>query len=125
MKPTPVRHNADAPAAAQAAQVAFAVMALAKKPTWSEVVSDPASTTHIRLTPVQQQLLEEHRGILPYLSRGGRAGTLRTVIACGTCNGVGFTAGAGAAPARCPFTLGCAGTTHKAKTIQERAVAEA
>lgn len=121
LKRSAIRHDPSAPHVAQAAQVALVVMAITRKPDWAAVVADvDGALDKVELTDEQQTLLEEHRGILPYLSRGGVGGTLRTLFACRECGRFAFTSGAGAAPARCIMSLGCLGSPMKAKSQQQR-----
>ena len=113
-----IRHSDTAPEAAQAAQIALVLMSVAKSPNWAGVEASEDITKKVALTEHQQHLLEKHRGILPYLTRGGREGTLRSVVVCSHCQRVMFTS-TGSAPARCAMTLGCAGTPVKARSTQE------
>lgn len=113
-----IRHNPDAPAPIQAAQIALVLMAAAKAPNWAGVVSDNTLAQRVELTDEQQKLLEDHRGILPYLTRGGREGTLRSLIACPACGRTMFTA-TGTAPSKCLMKLGCEGVPVKARSTQE------
>lgn len=115
-----VRHDENAPPVAQAAQIALVIMAITRKPDWNAVVADTdCQLDKVELTSEQQRLLEQHREVLPYLTRGG---VLRTLFACPSCGRYVFTAGAGTAPARCTMTLGCTGAPVKAKSQQQRAV---
>ncbi len=113
-----IRHNTEAPEPIQAAQIALVLMTAAKTNTWAGVVSDSTLHERVELSDEQQRLLETHRGILPYLSRGGREGTLRTLICCPACNRTMFTS-TGAAPSKCLMKLGCEGVPVKAKSTQE------
>lgn len=126
-KPPPtrksIRHNLTAPPAIQAAQIALVLMSVAKSSSWEGVVADTRLAERVQLTDQQQRLLEEHRGILPYLTRGGREGTLRSVIVCPSCQRMMFTS-TGAAPTRCQMTLGCEGKPVKARSTQEPAPKE-
>mgnify|MGYP003582796873 CR=1 FL=1 len=113
-----IRHNEAAPGPVQAAQIALVLMQTAKSSNWAGVVSDTTLHERVQLTDEQQAILEEHRGILPYLTRGGHDGTLRSIIACPDCGRVMFTA-TGSAPSKCLMKLGCEGTPVKAKSMQE------
>lgn len=113
-----IRHNLTAPPVIQAAQIALVLMSAAKTSNWAGVLAEKDLAERVQLTDEQQHLLEEHRGILPYLTRGGREGTLRSVIACPVCHRLMFT-GTGTAPTRCQMTLGCDGKPVKARSTQE------
>ena len=115
-----IRHNLTAPPAIQAAQIALVLMSVAKASSWAGVVADTTLAERVELTDDQQRLLEEHRGILPYLTRGGREGTLRSVIVCPTCQRLMFTS-TGTAPTKCQMTLACEGKPVKARSTQEPA----
>ena len=113
-----IRHNTSAPEPIQAAQIALVLMQTAKTTNWAGVIADTTLASRVQLTPEQQSLLEKHRGYLPYLTRGGREGTLRSLVACTTCGRTMFI-GTGTAPSKCQMTLGCEGTPVKAKSVQE------
>lgn len=113
-----IRHNESAPGPIQAAQIALVLMQVAKTTNWQGVIGDDSLAERVQLTDAQQQLLEEHRGILPYLTRGGHTGTLRSLIACPECGRVMFTT-SGAAPSKCLMKLGCEGVPVKARSTQE------
>lgn len=113
-----IRHNESAPGPIQAAQIALVLMSTAGVPNWAGVVSNTTLADRVQLSDAQQKLLEEHRGILPYLTRGGREGTLRSLISCSECGRIMFTA-TGAAPSKCLMKLGCTGTPIKARSTQE------
>lgn len=113
-----IRHNQNAPGAVQAAQIALVLMTAAKARNWAGVVADTKLRDRVELTSEQQALLEEHRGILPYLTRGGRDGALKSVIACPVCMRMMFTT-SGPAPTKCQMTIQCTGIPMKAKSTQE------
>ena len=113
-----IRHNESAPGPIQAAQIALVLMQVAKTTNWQGVVADATLPSRVQLSDEQQQLLEEHSGYLPYLTRGGREGTLRSLIACAMCGRTMFI-GTGTAPSKCQMTLGCEGTPVKARSTQE------
>lgn len=115
-----IRHNLTAPGPIQAAQIALVLMQVAKSTNWAGVVAETTLAQRVQLTPEQQQLLEEHRGYLPYLTRGGNGGTLRSLLACPTCGRTMFI-GSASAPSKCQMTLGCEGSPIKAKSTQEPA----
>lgn len=115
-----IRHNTDAPSAVQAAQIALVLMQVAKADSWASVLTSPDLASRVLLTDEQQALLEKHSGILPYLTRGGREGTLRSVVACPVCERVMFIS-TGTAPTKCQMKLGCEGVPVKARSTQERA----
>lgn len=115
-----IRHNLNAPAPIQAAQIALVLMQVAKTTNWAGVIADTTLSERVELTSEQQKLLEEHRGYLPYLTRGGRDGTLRSLVACPVCERTMFI-GTGTAPSKCQMTLGCEGAPVKAKSTQEPA----
>jgi len=115
-----IRHNENAPGPVQAAQIALILMQAAKAENWAGVVGDTTLHERVLLTDQQQAILEEHRGILPYLTRGGREGTLRSIIACPECGRVMFTS-TGTAPSKCLMKLGCEGAPVKARSTQEPA----
>jgi hypothetical protein len=115
-----IRHNTSAPGVIQAAQIALVLMSRAKSPDWAGVVAETTLAERVELSDEQQALLEKHRGILPYLTRGGGQSILRSVIACPVCERVMFTT-SGSAPARCLMSLGCEGIPVKAKSTQESA----
>jgi|GEM_PF-3301935 len=115
-----IRHNENAPGPVQAAQIALVLMQAARTENWAGVVGDTTLHERVQLTDQQQAILEEHRGILPYLTRGGREGTLRSIISCPECGRVMFTS-AGAAPSKCLMKLGCEGVPVKARSTQEPA----
>lgn len=113
-----IRHNPNVPGPIQAAQLALVLMQVAKTTNWAGVVADEELATRVELTPEQQQLLEDHRGYLPYLTRGGREGTLRSLVACPKCGRTMFI-GTASVPSKCQMTLGCEGKPVKAKSTQE------
>lgn len=113
-----IRHNQSAPPVIQAAQIALVLMQVAKSANWAGVVADHTLNQRVQLSDTQQALLEEHRGILPYLTRGGREGTLRSVIACPECERLMFTTSS-SAPTKCLMKLGCEGVPVKARSTQE------
>ncbi|SDH32163.1 hypothetical protein [Microbacterium sp. 77mftsu3.1] len=113
-----IRHNPNAPGPVQAAQIALVLMTTAKTDNWNGVVADETLFERVELTDEQQALLEEHRGILPYLTRGGYDGTLRSIVACPACGRVMFMA-QGTAPKKCSMKLACEGIPVKAKSTQE------
>jgi len=115
-----IRHNEQAPGPVQAAQIALVLMQVAKVDNWGGVVKNTTLHDRVQLTDQQQAILEEHRGILPYLTRGGHLGTLRSIIACPECGRVMFTS-TGTAPSKCLMKLGCAGVPVKARSTQEPA----
>lgn len=113
-----IRHNENAPEPIQAAQIALVLMQVAKMTNWAGVVADTTLASRVQLTTEQQRLLNENSGYLPYLTRGGREGTLRSLIACDQCGRTMFI-GKGTAPTKCQMKLGCEGTPVKAKSVQE------
>lgn len=113
-----IRHNLTAPEPIQAAQIALVLMGVAQTSNWAGVVAKGDLAAKVQLTPEQQALLEKHRGYLPYLTRGGREGTLRSIVACTVCGRTMFI-GSASAPSKCQMTLGCEGTPVKAKASQE------
>lgn len=113
-----IRHNDSAPGPIQAAQIALVLMQVAKTTNWAGVITDTTLASRVQLTPAQQELLEEHRGYLPYLTRGGREGSLRSLVACPACQRAMFI-GTGSAPTKCQMTLGCEGSPVKARSTQE------
>ncbi|MEK6344321.1 MAG: hypothetical protein V4737_10855, partial [Curtobacterium sp.] len=81
--PAAVLHDPEAPAVVQAAQIAFKVMAAAKADTWEDVGAADHIRSLVQLTQQQQEILDEHRAVLPYLVRRG---LVVTVIGCTTCD---------------------------------------
>jgi hypothetical protein len=125
--PNLVTHDVTAPPVVQAAQVALVVMGLCKASTWAEVVAlfnDAGEPTGraaaMALTPEQAALLDEHRAILPYLSRNAKGiSVARTVYACPVCGRFGFLLGKRTAPTRCGFSVTCPGKPVKARSTQQ------
>lgn len=119
-----IRHNPEAPRPAQAAQIAFVLIGVAKGKTWADVVADTTLSERVELTEEQQKLLEEFAWILPYLGKGGGDFSARTIICCQECERVMFTSGSAAAPKNCKLNLSCKGVPVRAKSIQERVAVE-
>lgn len=115
---TTVRHNPDAPDVCQAAQIATVIMKRLHVSNWEGVV-ERASTSDVRekvrLTAEQQELLDEHQNILPYLQTSPTV----TVVCCTVCNRFGFQDKRNPGKS-CPFTHRCAGELVKAKLTEER-----
>lgn len=114
--PSTIRHNENAPSVAQAAQIALCTMSVFKTFTWAGVTDDPSK---LYLTPEQQGLLTQHRDLLPFLSRGGAGGNLRTVLACTKCSRFAFVTTGTHTAKRCQFTLGCEGSPFRARSTQQ------
>lgn len=110
-----IRHNLTLPPIAQAANLALIIMGAAKVSTWKDLVNHPENRAHLRLTPEQQQLLDDHADLLDSLCRT----PLRTIYTCPTCGRFAYIDKA-ASPTRCNLTLGCSGTPVKATTTAGR-----
>ena len=110
-----IRHNTLLPPVAQAANIALLIIGASGKSNWAAVVADPDSHAHVRVTEAQQQLLDDHSGILPIVSKQ----PAQSVYACPVCGRFAFI-GKGAPPAKCNLTLGCSGRTARASTISPR-----
>lgn len=111
-KPKPaitVLHDVNATPIIQAAQIAFAVMAAAKKDSWADAISTEGLPSLVRLTPEQQEILETHRQVLPNLRRRS---PVISVEACPACGRWGWSASP--VQKKCSWTLGCAGAPVKA-----------
>lgn len=115
--PKVIVHAPDAPEVVQAAQIALISMKAAGVHTWEEFTerTDEELRLAVSLTAEQQGLLEEHRHILPHL----RVMPLVSVAGCDTCGRYGLVTSA-AVPAKCAYTLRCAGTVSKASIVDYR-----
>ena len=93
-------------------------MKAAKVNTWSALV-ELASAKDVRevvvLTAEQQDILDRHQDLLPYLS----VKPIVTVIACTVCGRFGFW-DTRSSSKTCPFTLRCSGTIVKASSVAAR-----
>lgn len=115
---TSVRHSADAPEVCQAAQIAMVIMKRLRVSNWEGVV-ERARVSDVRekvtLTAEQQELIDTHRNVLPYLQTSPTV----TVVCCTVCGRFGFYDKRNPGKA-CLFTHRCPGVLVKAKSVEER-----
>ena len=110
------RHHTDLPEVAQAANLALLILGAAKCSVWADLAITEHAREHLRLTRAQQELLDRHANLLPYLCRT----PIRTIFVCPTCNRFAFI-DKGTAPTRCTLTLSCDGKPVKAPATAARA----
>ena len=110
-----IRHNGSLPGPAAAANLALIILSKASKNTWAELVVDPASYAHLRVSDTQRQLLIEFGEVLPFLARH----PMQSVYACPEC-GRWACIDKTPVPARCSLTLGCPGRPARASSQQPK-----
>lgn len=110
-----IRHNTALPGPAAAANLAMIILGKSSKNTWADLVVDPASYAHLRVSDAQRQLLIEYGEILPFLARK----PMQRIYACPEC-GRWACIDKAPAPARCGLTLGCTGRPERASSQQPK-----
>jgi len=112
--PKPIRSDASAPPACEAAQLAFVIMTRLKVSVWSQALerlaAEPDAARLVLLDDRQFDVLHANAHLLVHLSTSPAV----TVVACPVCGEVGLHGGRAAPPKACYFTMRCPGRLVKA-----------